>query len=326
MNWKFWKKEGAEIENSEEAVLDKSGAPWYVRAIFSKYTLLALAALILCFTIFYNRIDQTRFPASNVDVKKLNSDLSESEKCAALARSIYSQMQWELDSRFGWSANDILPTRLLDNRANRQKGVQFATYSFVQIFAVRAAKYGKVDEEYHPLKLARTQEMNYKPTSWIFPSSEGLYRDGIKHIEQYIADQRSGKAIFNVKTDDLYEILMFLIGERFMDESLGPLMQTGDDLSHFKLDDQVYYAKGVMLVVRDVISTLVGLYPELTEKGGENNIKIALQTLDKIGMYEPLYITAGSGDSMFADHRGKLARYIMNVRERIRDVAESINR
>ena len=73
-----------------------------------------------------------------------------------------------------------------------------------------------------------------------------------------------------------------------------------------------------------MLRTFVALYPEIKEKGGEENIKIAFKEMDQICTFDPLIVLRGDHDSIMADHRGKMARYLISVRERINDLAQSI--
>ena len=70
--------------------------------------------------------------------------------------------------------------------------------------------------------------------------------------------------------------------------------------------------------------TFVHLYPEAEEKGGKENIHIAFKEMDQICTFDPLMVLRGDHDSIMADHRGKMARYLISIRERINDLAQSI--
>jgi hypothetical protein len=48
--------------------------------------------------------------------------------------------------------------------------------------------------------------------------------------------------------------------------------------------------------------------------------------MDRVCTFDPLLVLRGHHDSIMADHRGKIARYLISVRERINDVAQSIRR
>ncbi len=124
----------------------------------------------------------------------------------------------------------------------------------------------------------------------------------------------------------MYNMLDFIIGKQFLDQPLGLLVQSNDQVPYTELDDHIYYTQGIILVLRDVLRTFVHLYPGIKEKGGEDNVHIAFQEMELMCVFDPLIVLRGKHDSMTADHRGKMARYLISLRERINDVAQSIRR
>jgi hypothetical protein len=309
---------------------------------FGKWVVLTLLAFILIWplsaglywTVYkgYTILDPTRFHELDQVVTeilvKTNPELDQSRKGAALSASIRNRLEQEMNSTFGWSVNDLIisPTRWLDNRANRQRGTIFATRMMTNYFSTNLAKYGKVDAENDDLKEAREKYFAFTSDSWWFPSSEKQYKKGIELLKKYEADLISGdaNAIFNLRTDDMYNMLAFIISKQFLDQPLGLLVQSNADVAYTELDDRIYYTQGVILVLRDVLRTFVHLYPEVKEKGGEENIRIAFREMDRICTFDPLIVLRGDRDSIMADHRGKMAKYLISVRERIDDLAQSI--
>lgn len=282
--------------------------------------------------LLYTWIDQTTFPRVSAPIQKLNPDMKENQKGAALAEAMVYQLEREMHSGpwglFGWSVNDlyISPTRWLDNRGNRQRGVIFATRMLSEFFSTNLAKYGTVDEENENLKEARTKCFAYTEDKWWFASSESRYREGIELVGKYAENLQAGKAVYNMRTDDKYNLLTFIIGPKFLDQPLGRLIQSNDEVKFTALDDRVYYGQGVILVVRDFMTAFVKMYPDVVEKGGSENMRIAMKDMDRICTFDPLIVLRGDHDSLFADHRGKLARYLISLRERLNDVAQSIRR
>ena len=307
---------------------------------FGKWVVLIMLAFILIWplsaglywTVYkaYTIVDPTRFPELDQNIiallQKTTPDSDQRQKGAALLAALRNQLQNEMDSTFGWSVNDLLisPTHWLDNRANRQLGVIFATRMMVNFFSTNLAKYGKVDAENQQLKEAREGYFAFAADSWWFPSSENQYEKGIARLKKYESDLLEGKAIFNMRTDDMYNMLAYIISTQFLDQPLGLLVQSNDEVAYTDLDDRIYYTQGVVLVLRDVLRTFVHLYPEIKEKGGEENIRIAFKEMNQICTFDPLIVLRGDHDSIMADHRGKMARYLISVRERISDLAESI--
>jgi hypothetical protein len=320
--------------------MDKTLVPTMTK--FGKWLVLILLAFILIWplsagfywTVYkaYTVLDSTRFPKLDQNIvdllQKTTPTSSQAQKGAVLSASIRNRLEQEMNSTFGWSVNDLLisPTRWLDNRANRQRGAIFATRMLITYFSTNLAKYGQVDAENKDLKEARETYFAFTADSWWFPSSEDQYEKGIKLLKKYEADLVRGdsKAIFNLRTDDMYNMLTFIISKQFLDQPLGLLVQSNDEVPYTELDDQIYYTQGVILVLRDVLRTFVHLYPEIQEKGGKENINIAFREMDQICTFDPLIVLRGKHDSIMADHRGKMAKYLISVRERINDLAQSI--
>jgi hypothetical protein len=309
---------------------------------FGKWSVIVLLAFILIWPLTvgiywgfykgYTLIDPAKFPwySSKIHsvLDKIKSDAGEPRKGLALCVALRNRLEEELDSPLGWSVNDLIisPTRWLDNRANRQKGAIFATRMLINFFSTNLAKYGKVDAENEFLKAAREKFFAFSEDSWWFPSTESQYRKGIESLQQYEDALAAGKAVYNMRSDDMYNMLSFIIGNQFLDQPLGLLVQPNDEVSYTELDDRIYYTQGVVLVLRDFIRTFVHLYPELKEKGGEENVRIALRDMEQICTFDPLIVLRGEHDSVTADHRGKMARYLISFRERINDLAQSIRR
>lgn len=309
---------------------------------FGKWVVLILMAFILIWplsaglywTVYkgYTLMDRTKFPELDPTItdllQKTTPSSAQAQKGSVLSASIRNRLEQEMNSTFGWSVNDLIisPTRWLDNRANRQRGTIFATRMLTTYFSTNLAKYGKVDAENNDLKEAREKHFAFTSDSWWFPSSEDQYEKGIELLKKYEADlvKGDGNAIFNLRTDDMHNMLEFIISNQFLDQPLGLLVQSNDEVPYTELDDQIYYTQGIILVLRDTLRAFIHLYPEVKEKGGKENIEIAFREMDQICTFDPLIVLRGNHDSIMADHRGKIARYLIAVRERINDLAQSI--
>jgi hypothetical protein len=318
--------------------MDKSLIPKMTK--FGKWMVLILLAFILIWplsaglywTVYkgYTLLDQTRFPELDHNItqllEKTTAKSDQPHKGAALSASIRNRLEQEMNSTFGWSVNDLIisPTRWLDNRANRQRGTIFATRMLTNHFSTNLAKYGTVDAENKDLQAAREMHFAFTPEKWWFPSSENQYEKGIELLKKYESDLIKGDAVFNLRTDDMYNMLAYIISNQFLDQPLGLLVQTNDEVAYTELDNRIYYTQGVILVLRDALRTFIHLYPEVKEKGGEKNIEIAFREMDQICDFDPLIVLRGDHDSIMADHRGKMARYLISIRERINDLAQSI--
>ncbi|MDH4011798.1 MAG: DUF2333 family protein, partial [Desulfobacterales bacterium] len=159
---------------------------------FGKWSVIILLAFILIWPLTvgiywslykgYTAIDATRFPwlSSNIHslLDQIKPDSAETKKGIALSAAVSNRLAEEMGSTFGWSVNDLVvsPTCWLDNRANRQRGVIFATRMLINFFSTNLAKYGTVDTENNFLKEAREKYFAFSEDSWWFPSTESQYR------------------------------------------------------------------------------------------------------------------------------------------------------
>ena len=309
---------------------------------FSKWALVIVLGFFLVWPLMfgvywlaykgYTAIDPAQFPWEQTrmsnKIKSIEPGLSEAEKGVFMTTALSNRLERELDSTLGWSVNDLVlsPTRHLDNRAYRQRGTIFATRMLMTFYSTNLAKYGTVDAENELLKEAREKYFAFSEDSWWFPASEGEYKKGLKLLREYEKRLSAGQAVYNMRTDDMYNFLTFITGKQMLDQPFGLLVQTNDEVPYIKLDDRIYYTQGVILVLRDLLQAFVALYPEIKEKGGEENIKIAFRDMEQICTFDPLVVMRGDHDAILADHRGKMARYLISMRERINDLSQSIRR
>ena len=227
----------------------------------------------------YAKLDRTEFPTP---VQITDADkLDENAKGKALVDAITHQMRYELDSTFGWSINDILFNRfVLDNRAYRQYGVYHATKVLMDLYSMTIAKLGTNDRESEMLYKARLNSFAIDPRSFMFPSAESSYKKGLKLIEQYKESLDKGTGVYNCRTDDLYASFDLVIGENLLGYALG-LLENSQELPFYTLDNRIYEVQGIVLVVRDFISALYELYPEISSKGNAGNMA-ALTSMEKL--------------------------------------------
>lgn len=264
----------------------------------------------------YSKIDQTEFPEP-MPIQDVSS-LTDLDKGKLVADSIIHQMKYELNSTFGWSINDILfNSYFLDNRASRQYGVYHATKVLMDLYSMHIAKLGSNDKENQFLYSARLNQFAIDPRSFIFPSAESSYKKGIELVEEYKKSLDNGSGVYNCRTDDLYASFDTVIGENLLGYALG-LLQNTQDLSFYELDNKIYEVQGIVLVVRDFINTIYQLYPEINNKGNAENMEAAMNYMNRICTYDPLYITAkvNSGELIIS--------YVLFAKNRLEDVRDSI--
>lgn len=273
---------------------------------------------------FYGMIDQKVFPQH--PKPEVTAETSEQQRGTMVIDAITHQMQYELGSTFGWSANDI-PISVsyplyLDNRAYRQIGVYNATRIMVDIYSRVIAKLGNNDRENEHLYRAKTSYFPIAPTRWgmlgVREGAESAYQKGLKEIDIYKRDLLAGKAVYNCKTDDIYVSLMTITGDQVIGYALG-LLENSDELPWYVLDNRIYEAQGMVLVVRDYIQAIYHIYPQIAAKNNEENFERAMFYMNKICEYDPIYIANNPFNN------GSVIRsYLLNVKNRLEDIANSL--
>lgn len=285
---------------------------------------LVVQVLLFCAILFviwgaqalYGLVDKNVFPEPYA--VQASAESSENEKGKALADAITFQLRRELDSTFGWTANDILFNRyVLDNRAYRQFGVYQATKVLMDQFSMQIAKLGSSDRESQFLYEARLNSFSINPRSFMFPSAEGAYKKGLKLIEQYKQSLDKGTGVYNMRSDDLHSSFELAVGENMLGYAVG-LLQNAQDLPFYTLDNRIYEVQGMVLVLRDFIAAVYALYPEVRGKNNEENMRAAMQYMDMICTYDPLYITSkvNCGELVIS--------WLTFTRNRLADIRDSI--
>jgi len=266
----------------------------------------------------YATFDPVKFPAHQVEAK---ADMNEHEKGAALLSALTHRLEYELDSPLGWTANDVLFNRwLIDNRAYRQYGTYVATKMLFDHYSTVIAKLGSNERENNDLYAARLNHIAISPQRWgylFIPSAEGSYAKALKLADKYKADLLAGKAVYNCRTDDIYSAFNLILGETVFGYALGQL-NNSQDLPFSTLDNRIYEAQGVILVVRDYLKAMYELYPEIRDKGNEQNMAEAMRYMDLICDYDPLYITSSfnSGELIIS--------YLLFAKNRLEDIRDSL--
>lgn len=278
-----------------------------------------LIASMWGFQKLYALTDKTVFP--ECFQVTYTPEMTDEEKGVQLLDALVNRMGYELDSTYGWSANDILFNKwVMDNRAYRQFGTYVATKMLLDNYSTVIAKLGNSDRENEDLYKARLSQFAFSPQRWgmlFIPSAEQAYKKGLNLVKKYETDLLNKKAVYNARTDDIYEAFNVILGETVFGYALG-LLQNSQDLPFYTLDNKIYEVQGVMLVVRDYLNALYTLYPDIAAKGNAENYAVAMDLLNKICTYDPLYITStvNSGELIIS--------YLLFARNRISDIRDSI--
>lgn len=286
-------------------------------------------------------------PQFDVHAQATGQELSSVDKTILVTDALVYQLEQELASAtdmsfedwktfkfngfWGWTPNDLggysilSAPRLFDNRVNRQLGVIYAVRIMTDAWSKETSKLGSADRESKDLVEARTQGFSLSSTEWIFPSSETYYRGGIERIRVYQDKLRQGAsdARTNVTTKNLVAVLKAM--DAMLQEPYGRLTDRNANVAWSKLDDEVYYAQGAVIVARDMLAAISVAYADEFKRGQlDLQLEEAIDSLSAAAHFNPWFILRGNGDSIFGDHRSKEARYISEALRRIEDLYEAL--
>ncbi|MCR5085670.1 MAG: DUF2333 family protein [Succinivibrionaceae bacterium] len=263
---------------------------------------------------------------------KVTEATTEQERASILCESLVSALDQELRSFWGWLPNDLffVPS-IVDNRANFQRGIIYATRPVSDMLAKTAARYGSADTIDQRLADATSRYFTYGESVWgwlVIYDAESKYRNGIENWRNWAksvndGSKKAGK--YNVKSDDVYAMLKCL--DNIMDYGIGILNDQG--VGHFRSDDVIYFTKGLCLVAGNVLRALGAVDDTLVTRGGDENLKEALAQFDYIEDFNPIYCFAGgnaTGDAMMPNHVAALARHLNIANDRINDMMASMEK
>lgn len=262
----------------------------------------------------------------------LDENSTNRDRAAVMSSALTHSLQNQLDSFCGWLPNDLmLVPSIIDNTTAYQRGVIYATRPGSDMIAKTVARFGKTDTIDSRLADATSRFFTYSENVWGFwfiYDAENKYREGIAKWKSWASSVDSNvknAGIYNVKSDDVYSILKYC--QNMIDYSLGIL--NNEKMGHFESDDNIYYVKGVVSVVTDVLRGLIAVDSSVIERGGKENVEEAMKRLDYIQNFNPLYVVAGGndvGDAMLPNHVAAMARHLDVANNRIADMMQSMEK
>ena len=259
-----------------------------------------------------------------------------------------------LDKPGGYLANDRFPPGVwLDNIPSWEYGVLIQLRDMSRSLRKDISRSQSQSTEDKDLTIVEPQ-FNFDSNSWILPSTEGEYRQGIKALIRYrdrLADDNQNDAQFYARSDNLRNWLMDV------ETRLGSLSQrlsasvgksqvninlAGDpsatqstrqpDLQEVKtpwteVDDVFYEARGTAWALIHILKAVeTDFQGVLKDKNAEVSLRQIIRELE--ATQEPLWspmILNGSGFGMFANHSLVMASYISRANAAIIDLRELLS-
>ena len=256
-----------------------------------------------------------------------------------------------LDKKGGYIANDIFPPGIwLDNIPNWEYGVLIQVRDLSKAMREAFSRSQSQSTEDPDLVVAEPR-FNFDTHSWILPSSESVYREGIEHLARYqtrLVDADKTNAQFYARADNLgywlatvetrlgslSQRLSASVGQRRINTDLAgeenaaqatPAPQEMVIKTPWtEIDDVFYEARGTAWALIHFLKAVeVDFADVLRKKNALVSLRQIIRELE--ATQEPVYsimILNGSGFGMLANHSLVMASYLSRAHAAIIDIRE----
>ena len=260
-----------------------------------------------------------------------------------------------LDKPGGYLANDRFPPGLwLDNIPSWEYGVLIQLRDMSRSLRKDISRSQSQSTEDKDLTVAEPQ-FNFDSNSWILPSSEGEYRQGIKALIRYrdrLVDDNRSDAQFYARSDNLRNWLMDvetrlgslsqrlsasvgksqvnidLAGDPSATQSSRKPDQQEVKTAWSEIDDVFYEARGTAWALIHILKAVeTDFQGVLKDKNAEVSLRQIIRELEATqdALWSPMILN-GSGFGMFANHSLVMASYISRANAAIIDLRELLSR
>jgi len=260
-----------------------------------------------------------------------------------------------LEKPGGYLSNDLLPPGLLlDNIPEWEFGVLQQLRDFTLALRNDFSRSQSQSEDDKDLREAQPL-LAYSSDSWIFPTTEGQYRQGLDHLEAYLtrlADEDQFNAQFYVRSDNLVEWL------KLVEKQMGSLSQRlsasvgqariNTDLANesnaqqstgapaivmthtpwMQIDNVFYEARGASYALLHLLKAVERDFrPVLDDKNAVISVKQIIRELEEAQstVYSPMILNGG-GYGLFANHSLVMANYLSRANAAISDLRKLLER
>ncbi|MGH8657268.1 MAG: DUF2333 family protein [Gammaproteobacteria bacterium] len=309
--------------------------------------LFAVAAVVFFGLATYWSIRPPVFDVREIAVRQTGNDPKNLVTGAVTTATLIEVATTLLEKRGGFLSNDINPTSLwLDNMPNWEFGALVQVRDFARVLRndfTRAQTQSKEDRD---LAIADPQ-FHLAHDSWIFPTTEGQYREGIEALKRYLArleDPSRGDARFFVRIDNL-RFWLELVAKRLGDLAHRLSASVGvEELDTYavwdleaatvrklayktpwlEVDDVFYEARGATwALIHFMYAIQIDFAPVLNDKKAMVNFKNIIRKLDQAEkpMWIPIVLN-GTGYGVTANHSLALASYISRANSTVIDLLD----
>lgn len=245
-----------------------------------------------------------------------------------------------------WLPNDLFwPTILLDNMPNFQIGELEVVRYNVRVLRDNLSRMRTTDR-LDPYAETAFTSLSNDPYKWWFPSAEGKWKLGYQNLGLFYQGLLAGKSHFYPRADNLVQLLeqytslmggvntRLINAPRDIKETLsieeqkkggagGPRV-IDIDIPWHKIDDNFYYAQGVAYALYESFKAIrTDFIDVLVDKNSVNLVDKILENLGRCN-FEPLIVTNGDPDSIFANHSLNLSGIFNDARQKINSLTVAL--
>jgi len=245
-----------------------------------------------------------------------------------------------------WIPNDIFwPTVLLDNLPNFQIGELEVVRYNARVLRDNLSRMRTTDRLDAFAEETFTSLSN-DPYKWWFPSAESKWKIGDNNLNLFSQNLQTGKSNFYPRADNLVQLLdqyVSLMGGAntrlinaprdikktlSLEESNKGATATPAlvdiDIPWRKIDDNFYYAQGVAYALQASFQAIrMDFMDVLVDKNSLNLVNKILEDLGRCH-FEPLVVTNGNPQSIFANHSLNLAGVFNDARQKISSLISAL--
>lgn len=326
---KFWKRDWGSSEPPE--LKDRDGSTWG----WKKSTALGVLLLALGLGVLGS---WWSFEPDLVDVyQRLDEQADEYQGVAGASTTLALKlaMQTVLQKPGGLLSNDLMPPgRWVDNLPNWEYGVIVQSRDLAKAMREGFSRSQAQSREDPALAIVEPR-FNFDHRSWILPSSEGEYREGLEELQDYLdrlSGETDGDARFFARADNLERWLQSVenrlgslsqrlgasVASSRIDLSFEDIDGGSSEASELtqtswnEIDDIFFEARGSTWAIAVFLTAIEEDFGAVLE---DKNARVSLQQIirELEAAQEPLLgpiVLNGRGFGIFANHSLVMASYV----------------
>jgi hypothetical protein len=317
-------------------------------------TVLGLYLLLAIVVGLYWSIAPARFDVRDKAAQYAAADGGAVVTGSVTTAALMGVMETVLDKPGGYLHNDRFPPGLwLDNMPNWEYGVLIQVRDLARAMREVLSRSQSQSTEDQDLVIAEPR-FNFNSDSWMLPSSESQYREGLDYTRGYfrrLSDQNSPNAQFYARADNLRAWLSTvntrlgslsqrlsasvgktrlntdLAGDEAATQSTSAPREVVVRTPWVEIDDVFYEARGTAWALIQFLQAVEVDFAEILEK---KNAQVSLQQIirELEGTQETVWspmILNGSGFGMLANHSLVMASYISRANAAIIDLRDLLS-